>query len=109
MACDCLLLKNSDEFYSLLKKRDPDLVVKMVKCVLKAIKNNKKQIDIFDITFKNMDSLMFGIEKEHYVELLTNCLKDLEKLEEFELCASITKVINKKPRKRRKPQEQQSQ
>ena len=32
MACHCLHLKDSKEFFKLLKDRDPDLVLKMVKC-----------------------------------------------------------------------------
>lgn len=96
MACHCLMLKDINEFYSLMKQREPGLILKMVKCVLSAQKRNKDNIDIFDITFKNMDSLMFSIEKAQYKELLSNCMKDLIKIEEYELCAEINKIINKK-------------
>ena len=47
MACHCLTLKDAHEFYSLLKQREPDLVLKMVKCVLSAQKRNKENIDIW--------------------------------------------------------------
>lgn len=100
MACHCLHLKDSREFYSLLKQRDPDMIMKMVKCVLSAYKRNKPNIDIFDITFKNMDELTFNIEKSQYTELLSNCLDDLITMEEYELCADIKKILDKKSKKK---------
>ena len=101
MACHCLYLKNSNEFYSSLRNRDVDLITKMVKCVLSAAKRNKDKIDIFDITFKNMDTLVFSIEKKQYKELLQNCLQDMINIEEYELCAEMKKQIEKKERKKR--------
>jgi hypothetical protein len=100
MACHCLTLKDPREFYSLLKGRDPDMVTKMVKCVLSAYKRNKDKIDIFDITFKDMSGLIFNIEKSQYVSLLDNCLNDLINMEEYELCAEIKKIVDKKPRRK---------
>jgi len=102
MACHCLYLNNSREFFALLKQRDPDIILKMVKCVLSAAKRGKDKIDIFDITFKNMDSLAFGIDKHQYREMLGNCMDDLIAMEEYELCAEIKKLLDKKPRKPRK-------
>jgi hypothetical protein len=101
VACHCLYLKDAKEFYSLLRNRDPETVMKMVKCVLSAAKRNKDNIDIFDITFKNLDNLVFSIERSQYNELLENCLNDLIALEEYELCAEIKKQLNKKQRKKR--------
>ena len=103
MACHCLSFKNSQEFYGMLKDRDPDLIMKMVKCVLSAYKRDKDQIDIFDITFKNMDQLTFSIEKIQYKELLGNCMNDLIALEEYELCAEIKKILEGKKKRGRKP------
>ncbi len=100
MACWVLHLKDSREFYSLLKARDPEMILKMVKCVLSAYKRNKDSIDIFDITFKNMDELTFTIEKSQYTDLLSNCLDDLIAIEEYELCAEIKKIIDKKSKKK---------
>lgn len=96
MACHCLHLKNASEFYTLLKQRDPDLIKKMVKCVMSAYKRNKANIDIFDITFKDMSELTFNIERSQYSELLSNCLKDMIEVEEYELCADIKKITDKK-------------
>lgn len=101
MACHYLSLKDQNEFYSLLKSRDPDLIIKMAKCVISATKRNKKSIDIFDITFKNLDSLIFTVEKNQYNELLSNCLDDLINVEEYELCAEIKKILDKKQKKKK--------
>ena len=99
MACHCLTLKDQREFFQLMKDRDPDMILKMVKCVLSAYKRNKDGIDIFDITFKNMDALVFNIEKSQYTELLGNCLDDLIAIEQYELCAEIKKILDKKSKK----------
>ena len=99
MACHCLTLKDQREFFDLLKNRDPDMILKMVKCVLSAYKRNKDGIDIFDITFKNMDALVFNIEKSQYTELLGNCLDDLIAMEQYELCAEIKKILDKKSKR----------
>ena len=101
MACHYLSMKNSDEFYLKLKGRDPDIVLKMVKCVLSAFKRDKDMIDIFDITFKNMDQLTFSIDKSQYKELLSNCMNDLIQMEEYELCADIKKILEGKKRGRK--------
>jgi len=101
MACHCLYLKDQREFFELMKKRDSDLVLKMVKCVLSATKRNKTKIDIFDISFKDMSSMLFTIEKSQYNDMLSNCMDDLIKIEEYELCAEIKKLIDKKTRKKK--------
>jgi hypothetical protein len=101
MACHYLNLKNADEFYKKLKSREPDLILKMAKCVLSAFKRGKDQIDIFDITFKNLDQLTFTIDKTQYKELLSNCMKDLIELEEYELCAEIKKILDGKRKSRK--------
>jgi hypothetical protein len=101
MACHYLNLKNADEFYMKMKNRDADIILKMAKCVLSAYKRNKSSIDIFDITFKVLDDgLIFTIDKPQYKELLSNCMKDLIKMEEYELCGEIKKILDKKSRKK---------
>ena len=101
MACHCLYLKNQLEFYTLMRQRDPDLIMKMVKCVLSAAKRNKAKIDIFDISFKDMSSLIFTIDKSQYNDMLKNCMDDLIKIEEYEFCAEIKKQLDKKTRKKK--------
>jgi len=83
-----------------MKERDSDLILKMVKCVLSAYKRNKDGIDIFDITFKDTSGMVFNIEKSQYTDLLSNCLKDLIAIEEYELCAEVKKILDKKSRKK---------
>jgi len=106
MACHYLTMKNADEFYMRLKSRDADIVLKMVKCVLSAYKRGKDQIDIFDITFKSMDQLTFSIDKSQYKELLSNCMKDMIALEEYELCSEIHKILEGKKKRGRKVKEE---
>lgn len=101
MACHCLYLKDQREFFTLMKQRDPDLIMKMVKCVLSASKRNKAKIDIFDISFKDMSGMVFTIDKSQYNDMLKNCLDDLIKIEEYELCAEIKKQLDKKTRKKK--------
>ena len=84
----------------MMKERDSDLILKMVKCVLSAYKRNKDGIDIFDITFKDMSGMVFAIEKSQYTDLLSNCLDDLIAMEEYELCADIKKITDKKSTKK---------
>lgn len=101
MACHTLFLTNQTEFFTKLKNREPDLVLKMVKCVLNAIKRKRDKIDIFDITFKDTSELVFSLEKKQYHDLLKNCLDDLILLEEYELCAEIKKTLEKAPKKQK--------
>lgn len=100
MACHCLTLKDQREFFRLMKERDSDLILKMVKCVLSAYKRDKDGIDIFDITFKDTSGMVFNIEKSQYTDLLSNCLNDLIAIEEYELCAEVKKIIDKKSKKK---------
>jgi hypothetical protein len=85
----------------MMRQRDPELIMKMVKCVLSADKRNKDKIDIFDITFKDTSSLVFTIDKPQYKDLLTKCLDDMIKIEEYELCAEMKKQIDKKSKKKK--------
>ena len=100
MACHCLLLKDQREFFQMMKERYSDLILKMVKCVLSAYKRDKDGIEIFDITFKDTSGMIFNIEKSQYTELLGNCLDDLIAMEQYELCAEIKKILDKKSRKK---------
>jgi len=93
------MLKDQREFFQMMKDRNSDLILKMVKCVLSAYKRNKDGIEIFDITFKDMSGMIFNIEKSQYTELLSNCLNDLIALEEYELCAEVKKILDKKSKK----------
>ena len=94
-------MKDEQEFFSKMKERDSEIILKMVKCVISAVKRKRESIDIFEITFKDSSSMTFGISKTEYKRFLQNCLDDLIKIEEYELCAEITKIINRKTRKKK--------
>jgi hypothetical protein len=103
MACHYLYLKDQLEFYSMMRQRDPELIMKMVKCVLSATKRNKPKIDIFDISFKDTSSLVFTIDRPQYKDLLIRCLDDMIVIEEYELCADMKKQIDKRTKKKKEP------
>jgi hypothetical protein len=94
-------MKDEKEFFSRMKDRDPEIILKMVKCVLSASKRKRPFINIFDITFKDSTSMSFSITKDEYKNCLKNCLQDMINIEEYELCSEISKIINKKPRKKK--------
>lgn len=106
MACHVLFLKNEEEFFGMLRNRNPELILKMCKSVLTAIRHKRKKIDIFDITFKDTSGMVFTIDEDQYTTILKNCLADMELIEEYELCAEMKKVIDraskqKRPRKQK--------
>ena len=101
MACHNIFLSNEKDFYQKMKDRDSDMIIKMVKCVLSAHKRKKISIDIFDVSFKDSSSMVFSMTKSEYFKFLSNCLPDLIKVEEYELCADIHKITTKVPRKRK--------
>ena len=103
MACHCLYLRDKAEFFNMMKERDSELIMKMVKCVLSATKRNKESIDIFDISFKDTSSLVFTIDRPQYKDLLIRCLDDMIGIEEYELCADMKKQIDKKTKKKKEP------
>lgn len=95
-------MTTEDEFFNRLKKRDPEILTKMVKCVISAHKRKVQKINIFDITFKDMSSLVFSMEKSQFVDFLSNCMQDMINIEEYELCSEIKKISEKKTRQRKK-------
>jgi hypothetical protein len=46
--------------------------------------------------------MIFTIDKSQYQDLLKNCLDDLIKVEDYELCGEIKKQLDRKPRGRKK-------
>jgi len=107
MACHNIYMINEKEFFQKLKDRDSELIIKMVRCVISAHKRKKDKIDIFDITFKDTTSMVFNMQNTEYIKFLSNCLDDLIKVEEYELCADIKKIITKPTRKRKQKTETQ--
>lgn len=99
MAAFYIFRKTDTEFYNeIYKERNPELILKLVKCVINAFKRKKKSIDVFEVTFKNTEQLVYTINKENYIECLENYMPDLIQWEEYELCAEIHKIITKPKR-----------
>jgi hypothetical protein len=94
-------MKNEQEFFEKMKQRDPEIIFKMVKCVMSAYKRKKPQINIFDISFKDTSSMVFAMEKSEYKNFLNNCLQDMINLEEYEICADIKKIVETRTRKKK--------
>ena len=55
--------------------------------------------DFHYIPRTKVNDMIFNIEKSQYIELLSNCLDDLIKIEEYELCAEVKKILDKKSKK----------
>ena len=101
MACHSIAMNSEEEFFKRMKDRDPEIILKMVKCVISAHKRKKSTINIFDILFKDSSSMIFSMEKSQYKTFLENCLQDMINLEEYEICAEIKKIITRKTRERK--------
>lgn len=101
MACHYIFLKDEISFVEKMANKEPELIVKIVKCVLSAIKRKRKSIDIFEITFKDTTQMTFTITKDNYKECLLTYLDVLIEMDEqdmYLLCAEIQKVTS--PQKR---------
>ena len=101
MAAHVLSFKNQSEFFDKIKNKDSDLVLKMVKTILWAIKNKKLKIEIFQVVFSESKEITFSLERKEYLKTLNLQMPKLIELEEYELCSQIQK-INEKRQKRRK-------
>lgn len=93
MACYNIRLKNREDFIELIRSRDPEMVISMVNCVLRAIESKKKKVDIIQVKFDTGEGMMISASQEDYKNLLEKCKEDLIELEEFELCAEIQKAL----------------
>jgi len=101
MASYVLFMKDEREFYNKLKERDFDMIYKMVKSILHAIKYKKSKLDVFEVVFKDTSILTFTVEKDQYLEVIQNCLEDMIKAEQYEVCAKMRDALNKKTRKKK--------
>jgi len=98
MASYVLFMKDEREFYNKLKERDPDMIYKMVKNIIHAVKYKKPKLDLFEVIFKNKETLIFTIEKNQYLETMKTCLEDMIIAERYEICAEIRDILDKKDR-----------
>jgi hypothetical protein len=94
-------MDNEKEFLSRMKDRDPEIILKMVKCVISAHKRKKSSINIFEVVFKDTSYMTLGMDKSEYKNFLEKCLDDMIKIEEYELCAEIKKIITRSTRKKK--------
>jgi len=84
-----------------MKERDPEIILKMVKCVLSAYKRKISKLNIFEVVFKDTSYMVFAMEKKEFKNFLNNCLQDMVNIEEYEICAEIKKIVNRNTRKKK--------
>jgi hypothetical protein len=94
-------MNNESEFFSRMKERDPEIIYKMVKCVLSAHTRKVQKLNIFEVVFKDTSYMMFSMEKSEYKNFLKNCLQDMINIEEYEICSEIKKVLQRNTRKKK--------
>ena len=101
MACHTIYMKDEKEFFLRMKERDPEIIYKMVKCVLSAYKRKIAKLNIFEVVFKDTSYMVFAMQKSEFKNFLNNCLQDMVNIEEYELCAEIKKIVNRNTRKKK--------
>ena len=94
-------MKDEKEFFLRMKDRDPEIIFKMVKCVLSAYKRKVNKLNIFEVVFKDTSYMVFAMERKEFKNFLNNCLQDMINIEEYEICAEIKKIINRNTRKKK--------
>jgi len=104
MASHVLSFKNKEEFFQKIKEKDRDLLVKMVKTILYAIKHKKQTVSIFEVIFTDvkysadLKELIFTKDKADYIPTLKAVMDDMIRFEEYEFCAEIKEALEKKKR-----------
>jgi len=103
MACHTIYMKDEKEFFLRMKDRDPEIIYKMVKCVLSAYKRKINKLNIFEVVFKDTSYMVFAMERKEFKNFLNNCLQDMIDIEEYEICAEIKKIVSRNTRKKKVP------
>jgi len=103
MACHTIYMKDEKEFFLRMKDRDPEIIYKMVKCVLSAYKRKINKLNIFEVVFKDTSYMVFAMERKEFKNFLNNCLQDMVDIEEYEICAEIKKIVSRNTRKKKVP------
>jgi hypothetical protein len=96
-------MKDEKEFFLRMKDRDPEIIYKMVKCVLSAYKRKINKLNIFEVVFKDTSYMVFAMERKEFKNFLNNCLQDMIDIEEYEICAEIKKIVSRNTRKKKVP------
>lgn len=88
-------LQESD-FWDDLNNKKYELILEVVNTIINAIETNsrKSKIKIFEVAIMDDYILDFAIVKKEYLSVLNNLLPDLVKIEEYELCEQIKKILN---------------
>ena len=102
MAAHVVTFKNMQEFFQKMKERDPDMIRKMAKTVIHAVNTNRKKIDVFQVIFNNTSEYVFTVDDDQYISCLRNCMGDMIKIEEYELCSQIRDILQKEEKKTKK-------
>jgi hypothetical protein len=84
-----ILTTNSERISQDLK---PYIWQTLEKILIKNINNKRKEIPLFDIFGSGY---YLGIERKDYKIILTQLLKQYEKVENYEKCSKIQKMIEK--------------
>jgi len=101
MACHTIYMKDEKEFFLRMKDRDPEIIYKMVKCVLSAYKRKVNKLNIFEVVFKDTNYMVFAMDRKEFKNFLNNCLQDMINIEEYEICAEIKKIVSRNTRKKK--------
>jgi hypothetical protein len=94
-------MKDEKEFFLRMKDRDPEIIYKMVKCVLSAYKRKVNKLNIFEVVFKDTNYMVFAMDRKEFKNFLNNCLQDMINIEEYEICAEIKKIVSRNTRKKK--------
>lgn len=102
MASHVIVFKDQLEFLGKIKDRDPDLIQKMTKCIIYAVKKKKHKVDVFEVIFKDLSNpIVFTLEEKDYKVRLEDALDSMIAIEAYELCAEIRDTIKKLSKKKR--------
>lgn len=101
MASHVIVYKDQFEFFKKIKERDPDLMYKMVKVILHAVRTKRKKIDVFEVMFKDLSSpITFSLEEKDFKIRLEDSMDSMIAIEAYELCAEMRDTIKKLSKKR---------
>ena len=102
MAAHVVTFKNMQEFFQKMKDRDSDMIRKMAKTVIHAVNTNRKKIDVFQVIFSTTGEYIFTLDSDQYLNCLRNCMDDMIRIEEYELCSQIRDILQKEAKKTKK-------
>jgi hypothetical protein len=93
-----LNLKDSDAMQDFFFGDNVDydfIYANIYRCIERGILSNKDSVQFASITFDNGEQIDLECNREEYEENLTNCMRYYEKVEQYERCAMVKKLIEK--------------